>query len=454
MDSRFLPHNTHLEDPDTFSVQDPQLRRLRQQRLVHIPALLNELPTDIPGIYTLGGGRQIGKTTLLKQWMQQLLAEGVNPASIAFFSGEIIDDQHTLLRLLQTHLSEMPANSLRYLMLDEVSYIRDWDKAIKYLADAGLLEDAILILSGSDLLLIQEARMSIPGRRGRATMVDFHLYPLSFAEVLQLKQFPESIDALQKPGYSPAPEITEKLFDEFEAYLIHGGYLTAINDMASDGYISNATLATYSDWIRGDMLKRGKQENYLREILAVIIKCYGSQISWNALARDLSIDHPHTVADYTELLARMDAVFIQPALLEHKLTGAPKKARKLMFTDPFIFHAIRSWLNPVQDPYKEQILPALSQADWTSKLVESCATTHFSRRYPTYYIKAEGEVDIAVVHDNRFWPVEVKWTEQIRTKDLKQIRKYANGKIISKAKIPGDFQGIPMEPLPLALLRI
>ena len=72
---------------------------------------------------------------------------------------------------------------------------------------------------------------------------------------------------------------------------------------------------TYSDWIRGDMIKHGKQEHYLREIIGAIIKRYGSQVTWNALSRDLSIDHPKTVADYVELLA-MDAAFIQAALLK------------------------------------------------------------------------------------------------------------------------------------------
>ncbi len=37
-------------------------------------------------------------------------------------------------------------------------------------------------------------------------------------------------------------------------------------------------------------------------------------------------------------------MFVQPALLEHKLQGAPKKARKVAFTDPFIYHALNDWL--------------------------------------------------------------------------------------------------------------
>lgn len=54
--------------------------------------------------------------------------------------------------------------------------------------------------------------------------------------------------------------------------------------MAKQDTVKPATLATYSDWIRGDVLKRGKQEIYLREVLGAIMDRYGSQVTWNALS--------------------------------------------------------------------------------------------------------------------------------------------------------------------------
>lgn len=439
MDTRFAMHNTHLDGLDRFIEQDPQLRRLKAQRYQHRSVLLDELPSSTPGIYTVGGGRQIGKTTLLKQWMMELLQAGVTPAALAFFSGELIDDHHSLLFLLQNQLANMPKNQTLFLLIDEITYIKDWDKAVKYAADSGLLDNVVLLLTGSDLTLMQEARMRFPGRRGKASVVNFHLYTLSFREVVQLKHA-NIID--------PSMDL---LFSEFENYLIHGGYLTAINNLAMDGCISGSTLMTYSDWIRGDMIKRGKQEHYLREILLAIIKRYGSQITWNALGHDLSIDHPKTIADYISLLESMDAIFVQNALLEDKLTGAPKKARKVMFTDPFVYHAIQAWLAPVNDPYKQQILPLLQNSVAVSTLVECCAVTHYRRCYPTYYIKAEGEVDIAYIKNKTFWPVEIKWTEQIREKNLKQTLKYSNAIILTKNNSAGSLRHIPTQPLPLAL---
>ena len=115
MDARFLPHNAHLESPAEFGARDPNLRQLKRFAFVHTPALLDRLPRDTPGVYTLGGARQIGKTTSLKQWMARLLAQGVSPTSIAFLTGEVIDDHHTLLRLVQDQLAEMPADGTRYL---------------------------------------------------------------------------------------------------------------------------------------------------------------------------------------------------------------------------------------------------------------------------------------------------------------------------------------------------
>ena len=224
--------------------------------------------------------------------------------------------------------------------------------------------------------------------------------------------------------------------------------------MAEHKRILPSTFSIYSDWIRGDILKRGKQEHYLREILEAIIRRYGSQVTWNGLAHDLSIDHPKTVSDYVALLESMDAAFVQAALSENKLGAAPKKARKLMFSDPFIFHAVRAWLHPVKDPFSQQVEPTLIDSDWASKLVEACAVTHYRRYFPTYYLKAKGEVDICYIDQRRLWPLEIKWTRQLRPKDLKQAAKYPNSRILSRTRQSGEILGLPVEPLPLNLLRI
>lgn len=441
MDPRFLHHNSHLINPQEFEDRDPQLRYLKQQSYVFHSELIQKFPINTPGIFTLAGGRQIGKTTLLKQWMLELLNNGINPNSLAFLSGELINDHQTLLHLLQRQLENMPNDQMKYLILDEVSDIRDWDKTIKFAADAGLLEQTVLFLTGSDTNFIKEARMRFPGRRGKAAIVDFHFYPLSFREFVLLKHTAEEATI-------------EVLYEEFQAYLIHGGFMTAINDFTQNGRISEATLTTYSDWIRGDMLKRDKHEHYLREIVLAIIKRYNTQVTWTTLSKEQSIDHPQTIIDYVSLMEEMDAALIQKALVEDELTGAPKKARKIYFTDSFIYHALNAWIDPVMHPYEKLIKPLVNDPERCSQLVEACAVSHYHRYFPTYFFKGEGEIDIAYVKDKRFWPVEVKWTNQVRPKDFKQLAKYKNSLILTKRKEQDKICDIPTIPLPLALFNL
>jgi hypothetical protein len=100
------------------------------------------------------------------------------------------------------------------------------------------------------------------------------------------------------------------------------------------GGIQPATYATYSDWIRGDMMKRGKQEHYLREILEGVLKRYASQVTWNGFAGDLSIDHPATVADYLALLERMDAVRSPPGSARGQARSGTQESKECVLHRP------------------------------------------------------------------------------------------------------------------------
>ena len=453
MDPRFLPHNSHLTDPRSFRERDPQLRHLATCPLSHRSTLIDRLPRSTPGIYSLGGGRQIGKSTLLKQWMAELIDRGTPARAITFLTGELIDDHHGLLLQMNTHLEDAPPDGRNYLIVDEITDVRNWDKAVKFAVDAGLLERTVLMVTGSDLALMQDARMRFPGRRGAADEPDFRLHPLSFREYVALAGTVPEPAALARAAALPDPAVLDELYAAFDRYLLHGGYLTAINDLAGLGTIRPSTLATYSDWIRGDVLKRGRQESYLREVLSAVVKRYTSQITWNALARDLSIDHPNTVAEYLGLLERMDAVCIVPALREDTLSPAPKKARKVVFSDPFILHAVCAWLEPASASFESQ-RQRVADPVRGSQIVEACVAAHCRRAHPTYYIKARGEVDVAYVRDGRFWPVEVKWNNQPRPKDIKQVARYANGEIWGKGREVGEINGVRVLPLPLRLLGL
>jgi len=82
--------------------------------------------------------------------------------------------------------------------------------------------------------LLKEARMRFPGRRGQSDRVDFFLYPLNFFECVKLKSLftNKEMDLLLNTGEDPSSDLMSRLFGEFQSYLSHGGFLTAINDIA------------------------------------------------------------------------------------------------------------------------------------------------------------------------------------------------------------------------------
>lgn len=459
---KFVVHNQHWVSLEQFINFDPHLKKLKDLPYVYQPELLSKFPYHTPGIFVIGGGRQIGKTTFLKQSILKLVSEGKIPGeSILFLTGELINNGEELRRMLTSYLAGLLGKEC-VIFIDEVNYIEDWDRFIKFMADAGSFEKCTLVLTGSDIVIIKDAMKRFPGRRGKAEQTNFHYYPLSFSEVVRLKravpkELFEEIRILSYEQMSSSRIVNEnidKIYEEFRQYVITGGFLTAINDLAKDGKIHTQTFVTYWEWILGDVLKHGRSENYLREILNGIIKRYGTQITWNSLAKDLSIDHHKTVSDYCDLLGQMDAVFVQQALLEHKLSAAPKKAKKIHFTDPFISHAVHSVLNDIGDPWENYLKPLQNGGDDAlAPFVEAVVVTHFRRRFKTFYIKNHGEIDLAYINDRRAVPIEIKWTSQLRPKELELISKYPNGMIAAKTTRISRLKNNIVVPIPILLMK-
>ena len=64
MDTKFSAYNNHRYGLDKFWEIDNHLRLLREQVYIYQNPLIKELPKKIPGIYTIGGGRQkIGRAS-------------------------------------------------------------------------------------------------------------------------------------------------------------------------------------------------------------------------------------------------------------------------------------------------------------------------------------------------------------------------------------------------------
>jgi len=451
MNEEFLIHNQFKESLTRFRQHDPHLKKIKNVPLVYHSPLLEESGLYNPGIYLITGGRQVGKTTFLKQFILRLLEKRkVNPENILFLSGELIDTHHVLRRIIEQF--QDTGGSFQYLCVDEINYIPDWDKSIKYLADCGVFEHMSVILTGSDSRIIQIAMKRFAGRRGMSAKVDFNFFPLSFKEFVCLKNknLRQFCDNIIKTPLTREVVDYERMYNVlntyFFEYLLHGGYLPAITDYELNKTISQGVINIYIQWIIGDILKHNKSENYLFEILRGIKETYNTQVSWNSLGKRLSIEHHKTVADYCHLLESAHVLHIQEALLEHKLTGAPKKNRKIYFRDPFIDHSVTNYLG-AKTSFVD-IEKSMAKNEFAAPYVEAVVVDHCKRWIPTYYIKGvKGEVDVALVQDRNMYPIEVKWTKQIRLVDVKQIQRYKKGIILtpdSKKRVLGNNHVIPL----------
>lgn len=437
---------------------DPHLIKLQGLPFIYRSSIERVLPIHTPGIYILTGGRQIGKSTLLKLIILRLLAEeGIAPEQIYYLPCDTIADFKQLLFEIEQFRTTLKSTKPFFLFIDEITYVSEWDRTIKHLADTGFFQWGCTVITGSDAIILKEAMSRFPGRRGKAEKQDFHLYPLSFFEYTALheKELAEHfIEARQRfAANMHIPTVdkkkSSKLTGHFEKYLLTGGFITAINDLAANNLISETTYNIYIQWILGDMLKRNKQELYLREIITALIPRIAKQITWHNITDAMSIEHHQTVIDYLNILERMDIVTIQHALREDKLQPAIKKAKKVNFCDPFIFHAMHGWIKNETKKFGLAIRICEESSDLINSLIEGCLVSLFKRNSDVYYLKAEGEVDIALLKEKSFFPIEVKRSLSINKKELKQILKYKRGIIAYSGLEPGRFEHLDAVPIPL-----
>ncbi len=140
----------------------------------------------------LRGPRRVGKTVLLRQLMEALLAEGVAPDRILYVPFDEIRSlaglQDPILaitrwfesyRLGATFNESARAGRVAYLLFDEVQNLSAWAPQIKQLVDN---HEVRVLVTGSSSLRIEAGRDSLAGR---VTTVD--LGPLLLREIAELR---------------------------------------------------------------------------------------------------------------------------------------------------------------------------------------------------------------------------------------------------------------------------
>lgn len=175
-------------------------------------------------IKVVTGIRRCGKSTLLKQYQEKLLAEGIareQMISINFeeLENEPLLDYQALYRYIKERLCD---GKMTYIFLDEIQKVMSFEKAV----DSLYVKDNIdIYITGSNAYMLSgELATLLTGR-----YVEISMLPLSFREYTQATgmQTEQSFSEYMKSGALPYIAVMDRTDEKVDVYL-EGIYNTVI----------------------------------------------------------------------------------------------------------------------------------------------------------------------------------------------------------------------------------
>src|ERR1700737_3445051 len=126
-------HNQFRNNFLFFNELDPHLRALSPLSYQYHFGWGRLFSFDMPGIYILTGGRQIGKSTSCKLLIRYCIENHLFPPDSIFYCPcDEIYDAHQLGQTLRAILKDMSQPHF-LLIIDEITYVKNWDRVIKAL---------------------------------------------------------------------------------------------------------------------------------------------------------------------------------------------------------------------------------------------------------------------------------------------------------------------------------
>lgn len=287
---------------------------------------LNQLieTKDLNLIKVITGVRRSGKSTLLLQFKDYLTNSGIDKNNIiymSFESAEWYDIKN--YRDLYNYIKSKYNGTKLYLLLDEVQNIGEWEKAVNsFLVDI----DADIYVTGSNAnLLSSELTTLLAGR-----VYTVQIYPLSFAEYIQIYPFKNNEDKY-------------KMFDK---YLKFGGMpmLASLND--NERLMVNYLSDIKDVVLKKDIIARNKIKDivFLDNLLQYMSTVIGTLINPNSIAEFMkkngsSIDN-ETVDKYLKMIENAYFIYRIP---KYELKG--KKILKTQGKYYFVDNGLKNILS-------------------------------------------------------------------------------------------------------------
>ena len=214
---------------------------------------------DKPLIKVITGIRRCGKSTLLDLFEEYLLNNGIKKENIIHMNFEDwLYDEIKDYKYLNKYIKEkILDNDKKYIILDEIQQISNWEKAINSFLIT--LNCDIYITGSNAYLLSSEISTLLSGR-----YVEIKMLPLSFKEYLEFNNY----------------NTKENLEEHFNDYLLYGG-LPIVSYVHDKSAIRNILSGIFNTVIIKDVSKRNaiRDITLLENLIRYIAQNVGSPIS-------------------------------------------------------------------------------------------------------------------------------------------------------------------------------
>jgi len=341
-------------------------------------------------VLVIYGARQVGKTTLVKDYLTK------TKFKYLFFTG---DDMEFSENFSKCELSFMKRvfTGTELLVIDEAQKIPNIGRALKLVVDN--FENIRIIATGSssfDLANITEEPLT--GRK-----IVLNVYPIAQTELLSL--------------YSPF-EIESNLQD----YLIYGSYpsvvtsATSVEKETTVREIANSYLL--KDILAFDMVKSSK---IIRDLLKLLAFQIGQEVSLTELGSNLDIDKK-TVARYLDLLEKSFVIFRIDGFARN-LRKEVSKMSKYYFFDNGVRNSLIANFNDLNTRNDIGML-------WENFLmIGRMKRNSYSNLHPNYYFWRtydQKEIDLIEETGGELFGYEFKWTVKSSKSKKEWLETYKN----------------------------
>lgn len=296
----------------------------------HISTKIKERVLQTDKVTVLIGGRQTGKTTLLKNTFPEAVYINLEKSNYI----EIFNSRN--LENIKSILNQEDKNKSNILILDEVQRLEDAGIVAKLIHDE-YKTIKLIISCSSSLEIVNKASESLAGRKNL-----IEIYPLTFQEKLiqtgQINKFSRTDDLIITKGKNV------KYKEEMLESMRYGMYPELLNIKDKENYLLELSDSTIlKDVFYLNLIKSTKNLQSLLKLLAYQI---GQQVNITDLSNRVGIARA-TVMEYLEILKKIYVIYTLPPFTK-KRRDEIGKTEKIYFWDLGIRNAIINDFSPVE----------------------------------------------------------------------------------------------------------